>query len=985
MTPPRVLPLRVAPLPEESLDSWLEALARRNGLPIQPLLKILRLPSFLATRSLVTRLEPHVLRRLEHVAGLPAGRLDTAVLDTGFPLGPQREPRCRFCPQCLHEREGRWLLRWWLPWTFACTTHQVLLHDLCPRCHTAQRRLMPRRTHLAAPGSCLRNGDDMATCGADLSTAPALVLPAGHRLLAAQAWVDALASQPNQAEAYAVLSDLDACTSWLLRAINTADLHSLGAIVVDDWKRQPPPTREARLRPLSAAVRGVLAHTAQAILAGTDTDAVNAIRHLRQQGERTASPAPKGMDFHPWRQLSARAQRRFLHAADPQMRPLDRLRLRSATDRAGYPPADSVTATNRSRHLPQVLWAGWTVRLMPHEGTDEDYFRAMASALLLTPGQPQLSTRKITDRLHPYLSDTMSLILRRSIDRHPDVLTALARLADHLDDHGNPIDYQRRRALIPAEPITYETWKQLCFDTGTQPGESPTNTSQTPRFVQAQRYLHQLLTGGDLADPAYRLAWRSAADRSRHLAFLPTLTLDQRHALHEHARTVLDDLNIAEPLTWEPPEHLMNDLTLPGRPLADIDLDTLKYIVFTERRTPGEAAQQLGTTLPHVRFALERVGPEPRHWKSPTSPLGSWQLRERARAILTPAFLEREYTQREKTLTQIAEETGLSRHIVVEHAKAAQLTIYRSHRPRPIDENWLRDQYLTHQRSTNNIAQQIGTDDETVRRRLQHLGIPLRPQGVHSQTVMIAKLDTSIPRDIRAAVQGTLHGWLRLHRFHIAMAFPNLTTASAYLGAEQTALTAQFQRLEADIGAPLYYRSVQTTPQRTTKRGTALLRTIKRPDIQTLMTTALAPAQIFPLPDPTTIAKAKAAARQRNKPGPLKPFDGIAVQRIRIRQETLTLLQDLLEHADEEFYGAQVHTRIGLAQGSVSDQLRRLQRAGWLTSRPEDDESWMRRATPGRGPGRRITYYSLTPEGRRAAAHELQARRRPAPRNSTER
>ncbi|MFL4492407.1 TniQ family protein [Streptomyces sp. VTCC 41912] len=985
MTPLRVLPLRVAPLPGEGLDSWLEALARRNGLPIQALLKVLHLPPFLATRSLVTSLEPHVLRQLEHVAALPAGRLDAAVLDGGFPLGPQREPRCRFCPQCLSERDGRWLLHWWLPWTFACTTHQVLLHDVCPRCHTAPRRAMPRRTHRNAPGSCLHTGRDTSTCGIVLSTAAAVVLPAGHRLLEAQAWIDGLLAQRDRAEAHAVFSDLNACTTWLLRSISTTDLHGLGAMVVDDWSRQPPPSHKARLRPLSATVRGALAHIAQPILAGTDSEAVTAIRHLRQQGKATLAPAPRGMDFQPWHQLSARAHRRFFQAADPEMRPMDRLRLRSATDRAGYPSADSEVSTNRLRHLPQLLWSTWTVRLIPHEGTDEDYFRAMASALLLLPGQPQQSTREITDRLHPYLSDTMGLVLRRSIEKHPDVLTALSRLADFLDDDGSAIDYQRRRALIPGEPITWDAWKQLCFDTGTQPGESPASTSQTPRFVQAQRYLHQLLTGSALADPAHPLAWQSAGDRSRYLAFLLTLTLDQRHALHTHARSLLDQLDIVEPLTWEPPDQCAADLSLPGRPLADVDLGALERIVFTERRTPGDAAQQLGTTITHVRFALERLGAEPREWTSRTSPLVSWRLRERARAMLTPEFFNREYTQQEKTLTQIAQEIDLPCHIVIEQAEAVELTIYRSRRPLPIDEAWLREQYLTHHSSTFAIAQQVGTEDETIRRRLQQLGIPLRPQGVHSRTVMVAKLATSIPRDIRAAVEGTLHGWLRLHRFHIAMAFPNLTTAGDYLGAMQTALTTQFQRLEDDIGHRLYHRSVQTTPQRLTARGKSLLRSIQQPDVQTLMHDALSPAQMLPPPDAGTIADATAAFRRRRKRGPLKPFDGIAAQRIHIRRETLTLLHDLLDHADEEFYGAQVHTRTDLPQGTVSDQLRRLRRAGWLTSRPEDDDSWMRRATPGRGPGRRITYYSLTPEGRSAAAYELHTRGFPAPRNSTER
>ena len=979
MTLPRVLPLRVAPLPAESLDSWLEALGRRSSLSLPAMLDILHLPRVFTTRLLVTSLEPHVLRRLEHLSGLPAGRLDATVLSADLPWGPQRQPRSRFCPQCLAEREGRWLLRWWLPWVFACTTHQVLLHDLCPRCHTPPRRRLPRRNHLRPPGTCLRRTRNGPVCGTDLTTAPALKLPTGHALLQAQRWIDDLLDRDDLSEARTVFSDLNAFTSWLQRTLHAEDLDHLGAVVVDGWIRQPRPTRQTRLQALSPAVRGVIAHTAQPVLAGTDAEAVDAIRRLRRQEEPTGSPTPQGMDFHQWRRLSAPAHRRFLRAADPGMHTLDRLRLRSATPRAGYPFADSTLSTDRLRKIPQVLWPGWTVRLMPQAGTDEDYFRAMTSALLLMPGEPQCTPREVTDRLHPYLSDTMALVLRRITRTHPDVLLALCRLTDHLDDHGSAIDYQRRRDLVPDEPISYDAWKQLCFATGTQPGEALHQSAQTPRFVQAQRYLHQLLTGSDLADPAHPLAWQSVADRSRYLAFLPTLILDQRHALHAHARDLLNRLSIAEPLTWEPPEQCASALELPGRPLTDIDLRALKRIVFAEQRTPSEAARELGTTITHVRFALERVGAEPQEWSSRHSPLASWHLRDRARTILTAEFLEREYTQQEKTLTQIAHETDLPRHIVVEQAKTVGLTIYYSQRPRPIDEDWLREQYLTRKRSTYDIAQEIGTEDETIRRRLQRLGIPLRPQGVRSRTVMTAKLDRSIPRDVRAAVEGTLHGWLRLHRFQIAMAFPNLTTAGTYLKAHRTALTTQFQQLETAIGHTLYDRSVQTTPQRPTKHGQSLLRHLQQAHVQELMSAALTPEQRLPMPDTATITEATTTARHRRKPGPLKSFDGIAVQRLRIRQETLILLRDLLSHHREESYGTQIHTRTALPQGTVSDQLRRLHQAGWLTLRLEDDTSWLARATPGRGPGRRRTYYTLTPEGHRAALHEI--RRRDTPRS----
>ena len=94
-----------------------------------------------------------MLRRLEHQAGLPAGRLDDAVLDRYLPLGPARRRGSRYCPSCLAERDGRWLLAWRLGWTFACTAHGVLLCDTCPACGQAPRG-RAGRAGLNPPGSC---------------------------------------------------------------------------------------------------------------------------------------------------------------------------------------------------------------------------------------------------------------------------------------------------------------------------------------------------------------------------------------------------------------------------------------------------------------------------------------------------------------------------------------------------------------------------------------------------------------------------------------------------------------------------------------------------------------------------------------------------------------------------------------------------------------------------------------------------------------
>ena len=166
--PARTLPLRVPPVPGEAIDSWLEALARRHQVTVGTLVTALgwHMPS--SPGGLVAGIPAQVLRRLEHQAGLPAGRLDGAVLDRYLPLGPTRRRGSRYCPSCLAERDGRWLLAWRLGWVFACTAHRVLLCDACPACGQEPRSRTGRTSGLNPPGTCANTIKRHEHCGADL-------------------------------------------------------------------------------------------------------------------------------------------------------------------------------------------------------------------------------------------------------------------------------------------------------------------------------------------------------------------------------------------------------------------------------------------------------------------------------------------------------------------------------------------------------------------------------------------------------------------------------------------------------------------------------------------------------------------------------------------------------------------------------------------------------------------------------------------------
>lgn len=410
------------------------------------------------------------------------------------------------------------------------------------------------------------------------------------------------------------------------------------------------------------------------------------------------------------------------------------------------------------------------------------------------------------------------------------MLTAIALLADCLDEHGSPVDYQRRRDLIPAEAISKDQWLQACGRASAHPGKGDR------RRRDAGRYVYELLTGADLTDPRCPLAFTNAQDKSRYLGFTDTLTTPLRAELHDHASRILSRLGISEPLTWEPPASCCEGITLPGRDPADIDIGAVTRLVITGGIPPGTAAAQLGTTISHVRLALEQAPRPAREWALSTPPAawGKWQ--HSARSLLTREFFEREYVSSRKTLRQIKAETGIPTTHLAARARELGITVTSAWQPTPIDPSWLRDQYA--RRSYSDIAAELGVATETVIAAARRHGITGRAKGVRSRPEMFTTLSEDIPPDIRRAVEGSLHGWQRLHRFREAMACPAIGAAARQIGAHPSALIHQFQRLERDIGATLYHRSSPGHPMRPTPRGNALLQALEHPAVR-----AIAPPQ----------------------------------------------------------------------------------------------------------------------------------------------
>jgi TniQ len=159
-----------------------------------------------------------------------------------------------FCPSCLAENGGAWRLNWKLPWSFACTKHQLLLVDRCPRCDS---RSSPADRGEAGgsgilndsppPGLCPRrlppDYDDHvpgSRCEGDLTVAPHVPLERHKGLLAIQVRLNRLL-HGEQATVAAIpvstsdfFTDLRAVAAILYAGANLTDLGSL-----------PDPVRDA--------------------------------------------------------------------------------------------------------------------------------------------------------------------------------------------------------------------------------------------------------------------------------------------------------------------------------------------------------------------------------------------------------------------------------------------------------------------------------------------------------------------------------------------------------------------------------------------------------------------------------------------------------------------------------------------------------------------------------------------------------------------
>ncbi len=401
-----------------------------------------------------------------------------------------------------------------------------------------------------------------------------------------------------------------------------------------------------------------------------------------------------------------------LEHRDAWLRPAERLRYRSMTG-AGRRPEGADPST-RLRALPLALWPDWSIRLRPRT-IDPNSFRIAAAIALCVPGAT-VTIPSIRDRWPGPRFTQRMVIFGRLVTADPHgtaILGALCALADQLDRHGAPIDYERRRTLAnQIVLLDADAWTVMCRAGGTPVGAGR-------KLADARLWLWETLTGGlpQQAPPVLRPDHPEFL--TNHARFALRLPGPTARRLSEHACHLLDAHGCHdEPLTWSPRSDAIELDQLPGPDPDALDPNRV-HATFARGLTPSQTADELAITLEHLRYIACRHPPESAHHPASTVP-----ARIRLATLLTPEEL-RELVTHGNSLRAIAARYDISRKTIHDDLIAHGIPIPpRDRHQRAVERDWLHEQYIGKRRTTRDIAGEIAASPSTISRLLHQHGPP---------------------------------------------------------------------------------------------------------------------------------------------------------------------------------------------------------------------------------------------------------------------
>ncbi|MGV9989456.1 TniQ family protein [Streptomyces sp. NPDC003374] len=874
--PVRTLPIRLPPLPGEGLDSWLEATARRMDTTLGDVLLHFGFPVRQRAgnqfRGIPADWTIFLDERLTAAVAHATGTVPTAVTaltlahydGRALQLSPEgravtrhvlwgRGRGSRFCPDCLRSSGGRWQLSWRLGFSFACTQHRRLLADRCPHCGRVPRQRPRSGRSVPRPELCgnppIRPGGPVtAGCGTDLTRASTLRLPPEHPVLMAQDRAMEIIDGPTATFGpYRTVPQPTPAVLADIRALGIRVLSDLPAAVLRE--QIPADIAEAHLATDTVSSRTEQAADRPGFMAPSRAvDAAVAVTMalgiLEQPGIHSAGEALRGLleavreeltqisvtSIDDWGQgISPVLQSVHLAALAPSLRPSEHLRYRITTETPRRPGRTTRDIEQRARKIPTMFWPSWTVRFTPPKGIHARALAPVLAALLLIPDSG--TSLDQAARLVGDVTDGVEVSrLLQELDDHPqwpDIVTALDRLASHLDADGTPIDYGRRRLLDYTGLLPHDRWLEICRRIGTPPG-----TGRRERIVRGQ--LFRRLSGLPAESlPDDQGGLDSAEFRAASLRFTALQTPELAHALQQEALEFLASHHIHdEPVTWQPPTTLLAGLSLPGPDPAHIDLPRLHQLVRERQRPVQHAAQVLGTTVEAIRHVLDEH-PAPALPLAKNTARAVGRIRQQARQVIPAERFTQLYLEEHRSLQQIATLTGFSRKLLTDLAREYGIQLRdgpQNYKPRgTIDRDWLIEQYVHRRRTLPDLAREKGMSTANMTRWAHTHNIPLRPRGggSHDTALRVTEQAAQTSVVLREALTSR-YAWQRLERFVAALPYPTVTEAARALGIHQSTLTIQINRLERDLGRPLIERAERGRRMRPTPFGRKVAAATKR-------------------------------------------------------------------------------------------------------------------------------------------------------------
>lgn len=849
----RVLPLTTDPVPGEAVDSWLHAIAVRHGVTIKDVYQHLELdsPSDLRTCISTTTLSDDMARRIGAATGVTPAQVHAMTLARYLPVvtphaGPDASlvsvfPRhhCdgwRFCPHCLAASGGAWLLKWKLLWSFACTQHHCLLAERCPQCGRRQRApqlltQVPRPVHCAYPHPTTR-GRLRPRCDADLATTPVIALSPDHPALRAQEILDdLLAAKQATFGLYAhdptetpnVLGDIRLLGRGIVAATKGAHLDELGlpadlaALYRDQLHRNMTAgtTGSFTASVVHSAAAATAAVTlldmsdlrrAAAPLAALTEDVSRFVLHQQERFGRPGGPTPSPV-----------LQGLHYTALGDRLAPAQQLNYRLDSPFPHNHPTNPHRQRRLLHRLPAALWPDWALQLTPPTLGLSSARAALAAAVLLVGSDVDIATAAALLGVRLTREQGVYRLWRFKESPHwPAIREAVVVLADYLDTHDSPIDYQRRRRLDYSDLLTQTEWDTHCRRAGRQAHPA----------AHTRAYLQHRICGSQ-----HRMGESAAphAPRGNEVlsSFSRRLTPQLRHTLDDYALRFLQQHGIRdEPVIWAPPLSLIKHLTLPGESVTDVETKAVHRLIRDQRCSIPAASRQLGVTTNAVRAVLE-------HHPAPPTPRPAWQPRPGARrpgaayqkavqALPRDRLIDLYITQ-QRSLAGISADTGINARVIARLARDYDIALRRpgGRATPPVDRDWLYTEYVLEHRSCADLARELHISPVTVAALVEPFRSPMRTVCRRSEQQI--KANPHVPSLLIPALIGH-GGWERLQRFSVIAQFSTLAEAGQRLGITVPSTSGCVLRLERDFGA----RILERGPLRPTRFGDGVLAAVEK-------------------------------------------------------------------------------------------------------------------------------------------------------------